>query len=586
MTVKPNGEYVLKLRDLIKEKFELHDVSDINLDLICNNLIMEMQAANPDKDAAEVLVKNFNEDLISNFINAHVNKVLKVSPTVQVNMQPVREQESEDSGEGLMFEVVPEDYSAEDTETDEVSKSKSTLNIEDLHNRALKDGYPEALISESLNNLDDSVYDYASFERFMEKRIDSIHEQEEAEKAKRARIKKAVKFELESVKRIEAPANHLNTLILQTYNTSAVRALTLVKYAEKSGNLDLEVYEKPVYQLILQIGQQWVSDLVYEILATYESNPDVKKYIESYLEAIGVSPENYAKEKASLISFLPEHLQNENSPDAYKQMKAIILIKETQDVKSGENDYEEAILKHTESLINYSAAYENYIEEGVPEEVAEAFATSDAIDDMDDDVKSNIFKGTGSLIGKVVHLRYKVASDFDNAFREGLGEFADDYYANRERVKERKAEMKAKRQEMFSNVADKVEDWADDRAVEKRERQLQREAERRQDYYDSHNYNRSRRESYRDPRYRNYNNSYRNNFSPQIPAWLMATGINVIIGLLVWLIFGQTSAIFTAVGLVISTVGFLKQKHNEPNAGVTIVIGYGLAVACFLLSIM
>ena len=66
----------------------------------------------------------------------------------------------------------------------------------------------------------------------------------------------------------------------------------------------------------------------------------------------------------------------------------------------------------------------------------------------------------------------------------------------------------------------------------------------------------------------------------------MVSGVNLLIGLLVWLFYGKSVALFTAVGLIVAVVGFLKQKHNEPNATITIIAGYALAVLAIFLTNM
>ena len=53
VTVKPNGEYVYTLKDILRDEFGLKDISSVNLDVICNNLMMSMANQNPGKDPAE-----------------------------------------------------------------------------------------------------------------------------------------------------------------------------------------------------------------------------------------------------------------------------------------------------------------------------------------------------------------------------------------------------------------------------------------------------------------------------------------------------------------------------------------------------
>ena len=81
-------------------------------------------------------------------------------------------------------------------------------------------------------------------------------------------------------------------------------------------------------------------------------------------------------------------------------------------------------------------------------------------------------------------------------------------------------------------------------------------------------------------------NVHNGDFAPKIPGWILATGANIFIGLVVWLAYGKQAAIFSAIGLVISVVGFLKQKHQEHNAMLTILCGYAIVVLAIFLSSM
>ena len=518
-----------------------------------------------------------------------------------------------DSGDGFMFEVVAEDYEPSAEINDNKPSSKSDVNIDELRAKAKSDSYPDTLIEKAIEQLDESVYNYSSFEKLMDKILNEMEDSKLEEEARKTRIKKAVKLELDSVKGISEPATHLYNLIWTHYKTSAVRANTLLHYAEGSPELDLDLYEKPIYQLILQIKQDWVANLIQDILVAYETKPEVTAYIENYLEQLGVQPEDYDKNKAALINYLPEHIKEEKSPDVYKQLRAVMLIRQSKDVKQNENNYEDAILQHTEHLLNYTASYQNYMEEGVPEDAAEALATDDTIGLMSDKEKSNIFKDIGNLAGKVVHLRYKVATDFDSAFKESLGPYADTYYSNleavkakRELLKERRRLVNEQRAQQFNEQIDEFTNRLKERHDERREEQRLERAERREEAraeraersannynkqnsnYNSYNqYNSSGYNNrYNDPRYNNYRRSSGRDFSPYIPTWLIATGAHILIGFILLLVLGKQAALWTGIGLAVASVGFVKQKHNEPKAVTTILLGYGLAIVGFLLSIM
>ena len=90
-----------------------------------------------------------------------------------------------------------------------------------------------------------------------------------------------------------------------------------------------------------------------------------------------------------------------------------------------------------------------------------------------------------------------------------------------------------------------------------------------------------------------YNYGYNNqkpyinngNFAPNVPIWLLSILVNAVVGLLIWLLFGKTSAIFSAIGLVVAVLGFIKQKHNEPTAIVTVIADYAIVALSIILAL-
>lgn len=68
------------------------------------------------------------------------------------------------------------------------------------------------------------------------------------------------------------------------------------------------------------------------------------------------------------------------------------------------------------------------------------------------------------------------------------------------------------------------------------------------------------------------------NFAPRIPTIVIAILINLVIGLLFWVMFKGVKASFATVGLIIATFGFARKQMREPNAIPMIIVGYILVV--------
>lgn len=504
-----------------------------------------------------------------------------------------------------MFQVVPENYSE--------AKEKSTSKLDAktcyvYRERALADGYGETVVEAALDVATEAVESYADFEDVIDSVIRRMNDEKAKEEQKARRLKESVNIELDKLRRMQKPAEHLTKLIYKYYNTTAVTALEMLYETEHDERLNLEVYEEPVYSLIMQIKEQWIEDLINDCLAKWENNPVVDGYIEKYLNYLGTPEEQYEQAKMDLISFLPENIQNESSPVVYKQFKAVQLILQE---NSGENyDASEEVLRDEANMTEYMARFEGLTEEGVPFEAARAEATEATYnyyteDDCDESKDfSDFVKTAGQFVGKAVNLKCTIAKTFEDAMYEGMGEYADTYRENREKIKERKAEIRARKAEMrhereMANLAreEKEAEWEHEQKMEeaRHPKQQQYYDDQRgynRTYGDNRDYNRTYNRDYGrngrnyDSRYNRRYDAARRDFAPQIPIPVMMGVVHLVVFLLVWIMFGTPYNVVCGVGLVVALFGFIRTRVHEPNAVPMMVGGYAVAGLGILFGIM
>ena len=150
---------------------------------------------------------------------------------------------------------------------------------------------------------------------------------------------------VEQLKSINDISAYANRLISATYNTSAVTVLDIMKRATPE-QLKLDVYEREVYSIIIQMEEKWVADAIRDTHNKWkEEHKYATHYIHSYLEDIGVPESEYGKNKAALISALPTVYQRESSPDIYKQYLAVMLLRNSGE--KGNEDLADKIFAET-----------------------------------------------------------------------------------------------------------------------------------------------------------------------------------------------------------------------------------------------
>lgn len=494
--------------------------------------------------------------------------------------------ENNDNG---MFSVTPEEY----TESDEKSSQETpTVNIEEFRNKAISDGYGETAIEEALKLADGSTKTYEDFEKLISKAVSNAKAEETEKAMKKVRLKESIELEVARLRKINDIAVYADSIIANEYNTSAVIAMNIAHRASDE-DLQLDLYETPMYSIILQIKKDWVAAIVSDILADWETQDYPRQFVESYLAGLGVPEDKWEENKRDLLKILPDNIRNESSPDIYKQFRAVHIILQRKDPEE-ETDLADKIFSQAMQSVEYNATLEKAMEDGIPALAASAMATEAAIESMPEESRKKISVvgiagSAGAFCGKVINLRYKTAKTFDDMLRENVGEYQDVWDANREAVRQRKAELKQRKAELKQEekIA-KMEAKAAEKVIREQERQAAntyraqeqfRERQSRQQPYQQYNQNNRRQQQYRQ------NNNVNTDFNPNIPLPLVIAAVNMVIGLLTWAIFGKSTAIFCAIGLVIAFVGFLKREHQEQGAILTIIGGYALALVAMLIGL-
>lgn len=474
-----------------------------------------------------------------------------------------------------MFEVTPEDYDENEDEPNNVEEV--SIDIEDLKQKAIDDGYGETVINEALNLVDSSTKTYKDFETLISKALNNIKDEEREKAAKKQRLQDSMQLELNRLRKINDIAVHADNLIVNTYNTTAVIALNIIHRATEE-QLQLDVYECPMYSVILQINKPWVSDIVTSILADWETQDYPKKFVENYLRGLGVPEDKWENNKRDLLKILPDNIRNEKSPDIYKQFKAVHIILQRNNPDE-EVDLSDKIFSQTDQCIEYHANLEKAMEDGVPALAASAMATEAAIESMDEESKKKISSvgiagAAGAFCGKVIGFKYRAAKSFDDMLRENVGEYGDIWSANREAVRKRKEELKEKKAELkHEEKLAKIEAKSNERIAKKTYVPA----------YDARQVYSNRNNGYNTNRYsRGYSQPVHRDFRPNIPVPIIVGAIHLILSLILWLILGSKSS-FLIVGLVVAFIGFLKKEHNEKGAILTIVGGYALFLLAILL---
>lgn len=455
------------------------------------------------------------------------------------------------------FEVIGDDGN-EEVKDDIVNKGiVDQMTLDMFRDQAQEAGYSESDIEEAINRVDTSCKCYDDFERIIGLVIEDKEIRRLTEQKKQERIKASIRLELDNLKSIEDPVKHLESVIYKVYNTTAVNGTELICESKGNENIKLGIYEHPVYSLIMQIKRPWVADLVNKCLAKWEDNPVVNRYIMQYIDYMGIPAEDVEQRKADLINLLPDSIKQEASPDAYKQYMAVHLL--MQEHKRDEPSANVELLSNEDDLVNFAANFENYAEDDVPFDAAISVASEDAYAQS-----ASWADKVGSFVGKTISLKYNLACNIEDALRQGLGDHADDYLQNRERIKAQRAELKAKKQEIkheqrMAELETKKAMYQEQSKAEQQQSQYQQQMKCQQQLHQ-----RQSQSSIYDHR--------SVNFAPQLPLPALVGFGSFTLWLIIALFFGKTVRVVCGVGLVVFTFGFIRKHVGEPKA-INLIIG-------------
>lgn len=246
---------------------------------------------------------------------------------------------------------------------------------------------------------------------------------------------------LDTVRDLQNPAEYLDKRIQTVYNTTAVTAIELIDtVGTENPYLHLDFFGEVYLSLICQISENWVRLMIERCLAKWIDNTVVSDYVDSYLhcEHPDYTPEQLVESRTELINLLPDSIREENSPDLYKEFKAVELLLQKRNI-----DHSENMFQTSDDVIEYCASFEDYIEDDVPYVAANAQASEDFVQARE---KKPLSERTGNLIGSVIKFKYNTAKSFEDAMRESLGEYADTYFDNRDLIKQKKLQHKQERQ--------------------------------------------------------------------------------------------------------------------------------------------
>lgn len=309
-----------------------------------------------------------------------------------------------------MFEVIPEDYTESSLDTNNKNTTDASV-IQEYSKRAKEDGFSSLIIERAVSQLDSSIDSYEVFcaHLYSVMRKMEIEKQEEEDKQKY--IKKSIKFEIDYLRSIKDKVTYLNDLIYKHYNTTAVSAIDLVESVKDREELDLDLYEAPVYSVIIQIEKDWIKDVVIKLLCKWETSPEVKDYIDTYM-----SEHNYDKiNKKDIISVLPDVIRNECSPDTYKQYKAIELIHLTEN-KGTLNIDEDTLEDDEEKKAIYIKTFEDCFKNGVPFYMAKAIASKAVKENSKDN--NSIVNELNNITDKLNELKDKAVNKLDESVKD------------------------------------------------------------------------------------------------------------------------------------------------------------------------
>ncbi len=478
-----------------------------------------------------------------------------------------------------MFEVIPDDsetdISAPTGESEDYNKAEisnsTNVNIDDFKEKAKATGYSPMVIEKAISKVDDRCKTFKDFEKIIDKVLDEDKSQKEEEKRREKRVAESTKVEIDYLCKIENIVKYADDRIFDCYGTHSVLAMDILKRATDE-ELNLDLYQEPIYSLILQVDKDWVAKIVQETMDNWKMKEYPRKFVEDYLRSKGISEDDLDKEKANLISYLSDDYMNDKAPDEYKQFKAVQQILQ----QSGRMDDESPDMS-PEDIVEYGATMEMEMDAGTPAEAASACASEAA-------GKMSVSQRAGALCGSIMHFKYKTAKNFEDMFIESMGEYGDTYKVNREAAKTRKAELRKKRMESRLRKQERRDEIREEHKVEAANMRSQgfTNANVNNGYYVNQAqygyqqpYSQKKKSAFGNNQYQ-YNQRYgAPSFTQRkLPIVVYMVVINVILFLFEWLLCNKGTATFGGIGLCATFYGMYCKRNNQQGAILYIIGGY------------
>jgi len=184
-----------------------------------------------------------------------------------------------------------------------------------------------------------------------------------------------------------------------------------------------------VFLAYTNINSELVKAAVTHIKKLWEDNDRVNSYIYDYYVSQGVTEDQFASYTDNIISYLPTHYQEEDSPRQYLALLAIeLLLGNDVDNTTGDT-IADILFSDSRASLEFMSNYEFNTENNVPTKASETMATA----------KAAAFLGT--LKGKALHFKYDMADSYSNALQNGLGKYADVYAQQQEQIRQRKEQL-------------------------------------------------------------------------------------------------------------------------------------------------
>ena len=448
--------------------------------------------------------------------------------------------------------------------------------------------------------------------------------------------------DIERLRKLPNAGEELNKRIYSTYNTTAVKSVDMLKMVESDSFdkdvLQLEIYQKPIYSLILNVESDWFKELVDTLLLRWEDNATVIDIVDGYIASLNggtVNPDTIEDERKALLKVLPTHILNENSPDMYKAYKAVCIIKgndvSDKDDAFTSEDFSKKLLENADIGMDFAADVNVAMEDGDPFLAATQEAADNAAESMS--LKQKIAeRAVAQFINSVQSKEAKsgaldelvkafVSEDTYNQYLDAKDIYDATAGERREKKEQVRAEKRIRREtrqeEKHQRAMDKMdreierlnkeqELAAAEAAVAATQQAAKPQPQNIQQQYAQQPYPQQQPGRFGN-RYNNqygygnnmYGSPYGNNrfpyggtnryggmnYGPQrIPMIVVGVLVNIILGLISYILLDGFMAILAIVGLVVSCVGWYKQKINESGAMFVLIGGYLLFIVVFVLN--